>query len=169
MEGFTLESMQSFQSAHSAQVPLSAETNNSRIAVRAVLWAGLLGVFIGAIPIVGILLTGGLAVFFYRRKEDTAYSSFPCATGRSRRRRRICHRSFIRGGHNRDDASATVCRCHGFRFRNLEPTQPIPEFKPASAMLEPVWAADAVPGHRRFCIDRRGHCLAISGRRHPRL
>lgn len=69
MEGSTLESMQSFQSAHSAQATLSAATNDSRIAVRAVLWAGLLGVFIGAIPIVGILLTGGLAVFFYRRKS----------------------------------------------------------------------------------------------------
>jgi len=73
MEGSTIESMQSLPSAHSDRVILSAgtpvETNDSRIAVRAVLWAGLLGVFIGAIPIVGILLTGGLAVFFYRRKS----------------------------------------------------------------------------------------------------
>ena len=86
MEGSTIESMQSLQSAHSARATLSArtsaetfaETKDSRIAVRAALQAGLLGVFIGAIPIVGILLTGGLAVFFYRRKRGL---SVPASLG----------------------------------------------------------------------------------------
>jgi hypothetical protein len=39
------------------------------VAVRAALKAGVLGVFIGAIPFIGLALTGALAVFFYRRKS----------------------------------------------------------------------------------------------------
>lgn len=40
-----------------------------RIAVRAALKAGVLGVFISMIPFLGIVLTGALAVFFYRREN----------------------------------------------------------------------------------------------------
>ncbi len=39
------------------------------VAVRAALKAGVLGVFIGMIPLLGIILTGALAVFFYRRES----------------------------------------------------------------------------------------------------
>jgi hypothetical protein len=42
---------------------------DSRVAVRAALKAGVLGIFIGAIPFIGIALTGALAVFFYGRKS----------------------------------------------------------------------------------------------------
>jgi hypothetical protein len=38
-------------------------------AVRSALKAGVLGVFIGMLPILGIVLTGGLAVYFYRRES----------------------------------------------------------------------------------------------------
>ena len=38
-------------------------------AVRAALMAGVLGVFIGMIPFLGMVLTGALAVFFYRREN----------------------------------------------------------------------------------------------------
>lgn len=37
------------------------------IALRSALKAGVLGLFIGVIPILGVLLTGALAVYFYRR------------------------------------------------------------------------------------------------------
>lgn len=37
-------------------------------AIRAALKAGVLGVFIGMIPFLGILLTGALAVYLYRRE-----------------------------------------------------------------------------------------------------
>ncbi|HMD17760.1 MAG TPA: zinc ribbon domain-containing protein [Terriglobales bacterium] len=47
----------------------AGSTMDSRIAVRAALKAGMLGVFIGAIPFIGIALVGALAVFFYRRKS----------------------------------------------------------------------------------------------------
>jgi MFS family permease len=40
-----------------------------RSAVRAALKAGVLGVFIGALPFLGIILTGYLAVYFYRRER----------------------------------------------------------------------------------------------------
>jgi hypothetical protein len=56
-------------SAHSDRPVLSRKTIDSRIAVRAALKAGVLGVFVGAIPFIGIVLTGALAVFFYRRKS----------------------------------------------------------------------------------------------------
>lgn len=39
------------------------------VAVRAALKAGVLGFFIGIIPVLGIVLTGSLAVFFYRRAK----------------------------------------------------------------------------------------------------
>jgi hypothetical protein len=39
------------------------------IAVRAALKAGVFGVFIGMIPFLGIVLTGSLAIFFYRREN----------------------------------------------------------------------------------------------------
>jgi hypothetical protein len=51
---------------------LSANSMDSRIAVRAAIKAGLLGVFIGGIPFIGLVLTGALAVFFYRRKSGFA-------------------------------------------------------------------------------------------------
>jgi hypothetical protein len=38
-----------------------------RAAVRAALWAGSLGTIIGIIPVIGIVLTGVLAVYLYRR------------------------------------------------------------------------------------------------------
>lgn len=38
-------------------------------AVRAAIKAGVLGVFIGMIPFLGIVLTGALAVYFYRRES----------------------------------------------------------------------------------------------------
>jgi hypothetical protein len=41
------------------------------IAVRAALKAGVLGVFIGIIPFLGIVVTGALAVYFYRRESRT--------------------------------------------------------------------------------------------------
>lgn len=40
-----------------------------RVAVRAALKAGVLGLFIGMIPVLGIVLTGSLAVYFYRREK----------------------------------------------------------------------------------------------------
>jgi len=48
------------------------------LAVRAALKAGVLGVFIGMIPFLGIVLTGALAVFFYRRENGFA---LPAALG----------------------------------------------------------------------------------------
>jgi len=47
----------------------AGSTMDTRIAVRAALKAGALGVFIGMIPVLGIALTGALAVFFYRREN----------------------------------------------------------------------------------------------------
>jgi hypothetical protein len=41
-------------------------------AVRAALKAGVLGVFIGMIPFLGMVLTGALAVFFYRRENGVS-------------------------------------------------------------------------------------------------
>jgi hypothetical protein len=46
-----------------------------RIAGQAALKAGLLGVFIGLIPVLGIVLTGSLAVFFCRRASGVAPST----------------------------------------------------------------------------------------------
>lgn len=49
-----------------------AGTMDRRIAVRAALKAGVLGVFIGMIPFLGSVLTGALGVFFYRRESAFA-------------------------------------------------------------------------------------------------
>jgi len=57
---------------------MAGSTMNRRIAVRAVLKAGVLGVFIGMIPFLGIVLTGALAVYFYRRESGFA---LPTAVG----------------------------------------------------------------------------------------
>ena len=46
-----------------------------KIAVRAALLAGLLGLVIGLIPFVGIVLTGALAVVLYRRAGGSALSA----------------------------------------------------------------------------------------------
>jgi len=56
----------------------SATAIDSRIATRAALKAGVLGIFIGAIPFIGIALTGALAVFFYNRKSGL---SLPAVLG----------------------------------------------------------------------------------------
>jgi hypothetical protein len=48
---------------------MAGSAMNRRIAVRAALKAGVLGVFIGMIPLLGIVLTGALAVYFYRRES----------------------------------------------------------------------------------------------------
>lgn len=39
------------------------------VAGRAALKAGVLGIFIGMIPLLGVVLTGALAVYFYRRES----------------------------------------------------------------------------------------------------
>jgi len=44
-------------------------TMDRGIAGRAALKAGVLGIFIGMIPLLGIVLTGALAVYFYRRES----------------------------------------------------------------------------------------------------
>lgn len=51
---------------------------DKRIAVRAALKAGVLGVFISMIPFLGLALTGALAVFFYRRESKLV---LPAALG----------------------------------------------------------------------------------------
>ena len=48
---------------------------DSRVAVRAALKAGALGIFVGIIPLLGIILTGALAVFFYRRQSASFMSA----------------------------------------------------------------------------------------------
>ena len=48
---------------------MAGSTMDRQVAVRAALKAGVLGVFIGMIPFLGIVLTGALAVFFYRRES----------------------------------------------------------------------------------------------------
>jgi hypothetical protein len=53
-------------------------TMDRSVAVHAALKAGVLGVFIGMIPFLGIVLTGALAVFFYRRESGLA---LPAALG----------------------------------------------------------------------------------------
>jgi hypothetical protein len=45
---------------------------DSGLAVRSALKAGAIGVFIGVIPVLGVVLTGALAVYFYRRKNRFA-------------------------------------------------------------------------------------------------
>jgi len=50
-------------------------TMDRQIATRSALKAGVLGVFIGMIPFLGIVLTGALAVFFYRRENGLTLPS----------------------------------------------------------------------------------------------
>jgi hypothetical protein len=57
------------QAGHSDRPSTMAGTMDRGIAVHAALKAGVLGVFIGMIPLLGIVLTGALAVFFYRREN----------------------------------------------------------------------------------------------------
>jgi hypothetical protein len=47
----------------------SRRSLDKRAAVHAALKAGVLGVFIGVIPFLGVVLTGYLAVYFYRREN----------------------------------------------------------------------------------------------------
>jgi hypothetical protein len=56
----------------------AGSTMNRSVAVHAALKAGVLGVFIGMIPFLGIVLTGALAVYFYRRESGFA---LPAALG----------------------------------------------------------------------------------------
>ncbi len=51
------------------RLAVSANALDRKIAVRAALKAGVLGVFIGMIPLLGVVLTGALAVYFYRRES----------------------------------------------------------------------------------------------------
>jgi hypothetical protein len=51
--------------------PASRNILDRRAATHAAIKAGVLGVFIGAIPFLGIVLTGYLAVFFYRRENGS--------------------------------------------------------------------------------------------------
>ena len=53
-------------------------TMDRSLAVRAALKAGVFGFFIGMIPFLGIVLTGALAVYFYRRENGFA---LPAALG----------------------------------------------------------------------------------------
>jgi hypothetical protein len=53
----------------------SATTLDRRAAVRAALKAGVLGVFIGMIPVLGIVLTGSPAVYFYRRERGSVLTA----------------------------------------------------------------------------------------------
>jgi MFS family permease len=48
------------------------------IAGRAALKAGVLGIFVGMIPLLGVVLTGALAVYFYRRESKLV---LPAALG----------------------------------------------------------------------------------------
>jgi hypothetical protein len=50
-------------------VQTGANATSKSVAVRAALKAGMLGVFIGIIPLLGIVLTGALGAFFYRRES----------------------------------------------------------------------------------------------------
>jgi hypothetical protein len=62
----------------SSQLRPAGSTIDRGIAVRAALKAGVLGIFIGMIPFLGIMLTGALGVFFYRRENGFA---LPAALG----------------------------------------------------------------------------------------
>ena len=46
--------------------------SDRNVAVRAALKAGLFGILIGMIPVLGLVLTGSLAVYFYRREKGFA-------------------------------------------------------------------------------------------------
>ena len=57
--------------------PLGTQSGfiDQRAAMRSALKAGAIGTFIGMIPVLGIVLTGSLSVYFYRRKTG----SYPAA------------------------------------------------------------------------------------------
>jgi len=57
---------------------IAGRTMDRGIAVRAALKAGILGIIIAIIPLLGIVLTGALAVFFYRRENGLV---LPAALG----------------------------------------------------------------------------------------
>jgi MFS family permease len=48
---------------------------DQRAAMRSALKAGAIGTFIGMIPVLGIVLTGSLSVYFYRRKTGSCLSA----------------------------------------------------------------------------------------------
>jgi len=69
---FPAETVPTTRSARPSMIDPSTMTGsamNRGIAARSALKAGVLGVFIGIIPLLGIVLTGALAVYFYRRKS----------------------------------------------------------------------------------------------------
>jgi hypothetical protein len=71
-DGFSAETIQTTHSDRPGTIAGSMTAGsamNRQIAVRAALKAGVLGVFIGMIPLLGIVLTGALAVYFYRRES----------------------------------------------------------------------------------------------------
>jgi hypothetical protein len=49
-------------------LPTQSGLFDQRAAMRSALKAGALGTFLGMIPVLGIVLTGSLSVYFYRRK-----------------------------------------------------------------------------------------------------
>jgi len=55
-----------------------SSTIDRGVAGRAALKAGVLGIFIGMIPLLGVVLTGALAVYFYRRETKLV---LPAALG----------------------------------------------------------------------------------------
>src|ERR1700694_3728864 len=79
VEAFSPETSAETTVASSQILPVaSGRTMDRSVAVRAALKAGVLGVFIGMIPFLGMVLTGALAVFFYRRENGV---SPPAALG----------------------------------------------------------------------------------------
>jgi preprotein translocase subunit SecY len=67
-----------YSQGYSNRPPIAAGAMDSRAAVRAALKAGALGLILAIIPLLGTVLTGALAVFFYRRKTGSAV---PAAIG----------------------------------------------------------------------------------------
>jgi len=69
---FSAETVQTTHSDRPSTIAgrtMAGSAMNRGIAVRAALKAGVLGVFIGMIPLLGIVLTGAMAVYFYRRES----------------------------------------------------------------------------------------------------
>jgi len=69
------ESSSEYSQSYSNRLPVAAGAMDSSVAVRAALKAGGLGLFLAIIPLLGIVLTGALAVFFYRRKTGSAITA----------------------------------------------------------------------------------------------
>jgi len=61
----TLIPQASFERAPTLEHVLFDQSAGTRAAIK----AGVVGIFLGIIPFVGIILTGGLAVYFYRREK----------------------------------------------------------------------------------------------------